>query len=81
MSDTHVWIDGDGPIRETEKAELHGTDAGEVWIPKSVIGARSSSRLEVARWWAEKNGLAESWESIGEHPGDDNSHFDDPGEM
>lgn len=59
MSDTHVWINTFGMVQETEKAELHATEEGELWIPKSVIGARSTERgrLELARWWATKSGL------------------------
>lgn len=63
MSITHTWIDVDmeGPVRQTDLAEYHSTEAGLLWIPKSVIGARNlkTGRIEVARWWAEKNGLAD----------------------
>jgi hypothetical protein len=57
MSDTHVFVDTDGIIRQTAMAELHGLDAGETWIPKSIIGARAKGRIEIPRWWAKQEGL------------------------
>jgi hypothetical protein len=54
-----VWIDTDGLVRPSEKAELHNIGDEEVWIPKSVIGAKGDGRIEVARWWAEKKGLTD----------------------
>lgn len=59
MSETHIWIDVDGPLRETEKAVKYETDVGTIWIPKSVIGASAAGRLELARWWAEKTGIVD----------------------
>lgn len=59
-----VWIDVEGPLRETERAMLFDTDDGEKWIPRSQVGARRREgnrivRLEVSRWWAGREGLAD----------------------
>lgn len=61
MSDTHVFVTSHALVRSTKMAELHDLgDHGEVWIPKSVIGARGTNRIELARWWAEKEGLVDA---------------------
>lgn len=56
-----VWIDV-GYIRHTEKAILFDTDAGEVWIAKSQIGARTKvsagiHRIEIPEWLAKQENL------------------------
>lgn len=56
----YVWIDAT-EVRSTDRARLFETEAGEVWIPKSAIGAanKKTGRVEVARWLAEKRGLVD----------------------
>lgn len=43
MADKYIWIDVVGPIRETDKAMLFETEQGEIWIPKSHMGAHKES--------------------------------------
>lgn len=60
MSEHHVWINTFGVVAETGLAERHETNAGEIWIPKSVICARKDGpypKLEIKRWFAKKKGL------------------------
>jgi hypothetical protein len=51
-------------IRETEKAFLILFESEEVWVPKSVlinpedIPSSGTVDLEVARWWADKEGIS-----------------------
>ena len=58
-----MWIKVTGPIRETEKAYLYETAAGEIWVPKSQLGARkkgpdgSHVKIELPRWIAKEKGL------------------------
>jgi hypothetical protein len=60
---THVWIEVTGPIRETDKAYLYETAAGEIWVPKSQLGARKKGlngkhvKIELPRWIAKEKGL------------------------
>lgn len=56
----YVWIDAE-EIRSTDLAILFDTENGEVWIPKSAIGARNkkTNRVEIKRWLAVKEGFAE----------------------
>lgn len=60
-----VWIDVTETGRSTDKAMLLITDDGEKWVPRSQMKARRKNdlgaieRLEVTRWWAEKEGLAD----------------------
>lgn len=60
----YIWIDVEGPLRETDQAVLYDTDEGEVWLPKSQIGAHKDedgkhTRLEITEWIAEQKGLTE----------------------
>lgn len=56
-----VWltVDDDEPKRESLKAELHSFGGDDVWVPKSCIGGRGERRIEVAQWWAEKQGFVD----------------------
>lgn len=59
-----VLIDVQGPTRETEKAGLYGTTAGDVWIPKSQIRSHVThngvlTKLEVPLWLAIEKGIVE----------------------
>lgn len=58
MSDDYAEIDAEY-VRETEMAFLMDTAEGERWIPKSVCGEmdEDAHTLEVATWFAEKEGL------------------------
>lgn len=63
----YVWIDVSGPINEKPLAYLFDTDAGEIWIPKSQLGARKKTadltgfkRIEIPRWLAAREGLIDS---------------------
>ena len=68
-NDETVWIDVSETGRSTDKAMLLSTDDGEKWVPKSQMKARKKNglgvieRLEVTRWWAEKEGLADPKDS------------------
>jgi len=55
-----VSIDYDHRVNETAKAILFLIDGEEYWIPKSVIiddDEEESGSIEVAQWFAEKEGL------------------------
>lgn len=59
-----AWITV-GFIRDTDKAILFDTDAGQVWIAKSQIGGRKSDeagihRIEIPAWLAKSENLADS---------------------
>lgn len=59
----YVWIEVSGMIRETDKAFLYATKIGEVWIPRSQLGARKKGpdgqhiKIELPRWIAVDKGL------------------------
>lgn len=65
MAAETVWVDAQD-LRQTDKALLCETEAGEVWLPKWAAHAvkRNAAgaiiRREVDRWWAEKKGLADA---------------------
>ena len=51
-------------VRETDKAFLFLLDSGETWVPKSVVEdaddiaeGDDDLEVEVAKWFAEKEGL------------------------
>lgn len=50
-------IDVDGFEHETAMACLFKVDGEDLWIPKSVIDDWSDDWVDVATWWAEKEGL------------------------
>jgi len=62
----YIWIDVYGMRRETKLAILYETDEGEIWFPKSQVGAHATDkdgkhiRLEVTQWIAEQKGLIEA---------------------
>lgn len=65
-----VWVDVEGPLRETDAAYLFDIDGEEVWLPKSQVKARKRNldltgfvRIEVPRWLAAKNGLVDDKDS------------------
>ena len=59
----YVWVAASGPMRETEKAFLYETGAGEIWITRSQLGARKKGpegkhiRIELPKWLAIEKGL------------------------
>lgn len=59
-----LYVDDDEPKRSSVKAELHGFGGDELWVPKSCIGARGDRRIEVAAWWAAKNGFADDKDEL-----------------
>lgn len=67
--DGTVWIDAEIQ-NETDKAWLIMTDEGTLWVPKSQVGGRKKDesgtvvRVEVAAWWARKNGLADDKDEL-----------------
>jgi hypothetical protein len=62
-----TWIDVKGPFRDSGHSVLVETRKGDLWIPKSQIGAKKKDpndpqrwiRIEVRRWLAKKEGLVE----------------------
>ena len=69
MAIEYVEVVHDGVITTTEKAILLAIDCEEIWIPRSVIfagddiepledfSADASGRIEVAEWYATREGL------------------------
>ena len=67
MNNETVWIDVTETGRTSDKAMLLIMEDGdEKWVPRSQMKARKKNgmggleRIEVTRWWAEKEGLADS---------------------
>lgn len=53
-----VHLDHEGVKHVTKDAALVLLDGEETWMPKSVILSIDESELEVALWFAEKEGWA-----------------------
>lgn len=68
IGDDTIWIDV-FVVRETELAYLFQTEAGDVWVAKSTIGARKKEegdvlvRIEIPTWIAKKKGLLDAKDS------------------
>ncbi len=56
-SDDVTLIGYDRIVRVTDRAVIIESDGDEYVVPKSLIAGATDEELEVAQWWAEKEGL------------------------
>lgn len=52
-----VVVEHYGMRHETGKAVLIDTDAGDIWIPRSLIDYLTDSEVHIPEWLAEERGL------------------------